>query len=444
MDVWKRSVRYLTRKRGKAMLLFLIFFFVSAFLLICFSILDGTGQAAKDLRSNIGAAFYIRPYAQMNFEHGEVSEGASPVVTRQSIEEIINAAGGILKTYNTEHYGYAKSSRIHFLPGTKDSAENNMGRVTAVRDSELADVFLNREYTLISGRHIRPEDDSKILISAELAAENDLKIGDVITLTHAGLGQRDRTYFDTIPEKTAFADAEIVGIFQCDGALESADAPTAGKAVNHIISDSRLLVHLQEQPEGVYEGEIAFYVTDPLALNDILERVAALDSINWENHILKENDFEYAKIAGQLQKLQHLAMTFIVTVSALSIAVLMLILSMRIRVRIREAGIYLAVGKTKAEIMGQFAMETGLLMMLGFIAAALPTAFCAHMLGSFVFGGLINEMVLTLSGGDYMKPDVFRYGAVFAGMLGAVLAAVLLTGSMILRLKPKEILTKMS
>lgn len=444
MDVWKRSVRYLIRKKGKNMLLFLIFFLVSAFLLICFLILDGTEQAAKDLRSNIGAAFYIRPYAQMNFDRGEVSEGAAPVVTQQSIEEIISAAGGILKTYNTEHYGYAKSSWIHFLPGTEDSAENNMGRVTAVRDSELMDVFLNKEYTLISGRHIRPEDDGKILISAELAAENDLKIGDVITLTHAGLGQQDGSYMDTIPEKTAFADAEIVGIFQCDGAVESADAPTAGKAVNHIISDGRLLVHLQEQPEGVYEGEISFYVTDPLALDDFLERVAALDSIDWENHILRENDFEYTKIAGQLQKLQHLAMTFIVAASALSIAVLMLILSMRIRGRIREAGIYLAVGKTKAEIIGQFAMETGLLLTLGFLTAVLLTVFSTHKFGGFMFGDFINETALPLSAGDYMKPDALRYGAVFAGALGAVLVAVVLTGSIILRLKPKEILTKMS
>ena len=62
MHMYKRAVLYLARKKGKAALLFLIFFLVSALLLVCFSVLNGTGQAAKELRSNIGAAFYIRPY----------------------------------------------------------------------------------------------------------------------------------------------------------------------------------------------------------------------------------------------------------------------------------------------------------------------------------------------------------------------------------------------
>ena len=73
MGVCRRAALYLARKKGKAILLFLIFFLVSALLLICFSVLNGTGQAASDLRSNIGAAFYIRPYAQMTLEDGALS-----------------------------------------------------------------------------------------------------------------------------------------------------------------------------------------------------------------------------------------------------------------------------------------------------------------------------------------------------------------------------------
>ena len=49
MGVCRRAALYLARKKGKAILLFLIFFLVSALLLICFSVLNGTGQAARDL-----------------------------------------------------------------------------------------------------------------------------------------------------------------------------------------------------------------------------------------------------------------------------------------------------------------------------------------------------------------------------------------------------------
>ena len=126
-------------KKGKAILLFLIFFLVSTLLLICFSILNGTGQAARDLCSNIDAAFYIRPYAQMTLEDGALSEGTTPVISQQSIDEVIDASSGQVKAYNTEHYGYAKSEQLHFLSGVDDNEASNMGQITVVRDSHLTD-----------------------------------------------------------------------------------------------------------------------------------------------------------------------------------------------------------------------------------------------------------------------------------------------------------------
>ena len=86
-----------------------------------------------------------------------------------------------------------------------------------------------------------------------------------------------------------------MGIFQCDGTSDSADSPTAGKAVNHIYSDSHLLVNLQEQQEGIYEGEIAFYIADPLELDTLLECVKSIDSIDWNNHILRRMIFSTSK-----------------------------------------------------------------------------------------------------------------------------------------------------
>ena len=86
------------------------------------------------------------------------------------------------KLNNTEQYGYAKSQQLHFLPGAGDNTASNTGQVTAVRDSQLVDVFREEEYTLLEGRHIQPEDQGAILISAELAAENGLSVGDSVTM----------------------------------------------------------------------------------------------------------------------------------------------------------------------------------------------------------------------------------------------------------------------
>lgn len=449
MGIFRRARRYLTRKKGKAIILFLLFLLVSVLLLTGFSILSGTDQAAKDLRSNIGAAFYIRPYEQLEFNSGQVSSTGTPTITQQSIDEVITAIGGELKAYNTEHYGYAKGEDLSFVPGIKHNEENNMGQVTAVRDSQLSDMFLNGDYELLKGRHIQPDDDNKILISNELAEENGLQVGDTIDLTHAEFGNEDGAYIDLIPQKTAFVTAKIVGIYEIKNSTDDPAAPTAAKAVNHIFSDSQMLVHLQEQSKDVYQGEIAFFIADPLHLDDMLKKVEAISSIDWENHILRENDFQYSRIAGQLQNMQNLVLALIVLTVVLSMIVLILILTMRIRGRIQEAGLLLAVGKTKAEIIGQFILETIIVLILGYILALLFFIPVSGILNQVLFGSLVTHTTMGIlqTGGfgiNYLHPNTLHSLVLVVGECAAILLAVTASSGAILSLKPKEILTKMS
>ena len=52
---------------------------------------------------------------------------------------------------------------------------------TAVLDSSLDIKFLNGTYKLEEGRHINPDDSCTVLISKELAEQNNLSVGDKIT-----------------------------------------------------------------------------------------------------------------------------------------------------------------------------------------------------------------------------------------------------------------------
>ena len=56
---------------------------------------------------------------------------------------------------------------------------------------------------------------------------------------------------------------EIKGIYDIKNASDNALNPTAKKAENLIFSDSQLLISLQEQEQGVYEGEISFFYCRP-------------------------------------------------------------------------------------------------------------------------------------------------------------------------------------
>ncbi|CVI67118.1 FtsX-like permease family protein [Clostridiales bacterium CHKCI001] len=448
MHLLQRAVLYLTRKKGKSIILCALFLLVSFSLFIGVSVLSGTDQASKDLRSNIGASFDIRPYEQLEFENGEVSSEGTPTVDEKSIQEVLSCIGDELRNYNTEQYGYAKGTNLSFIKGASHNSENNMGKVTSLRDSSLSKDFINEERKLIEGSHIKPEDKNKILISKELAEENRLKVGDTVELTHANLGSQSGVYVDLIPKKTEFVVVEIAGIYQLEVKSENGLIPTANKEENLIYSSSNLLLDLKEQKENIYEGEISFFIKDPLHLEEMTQKVKEISSIDWNNHILVNNDFKYSKIADQLQGIQNIVMALIVITSVLGIITLVIILTMRIRGRIHETGIMLSIGKTKFEIISQFVIEKIILLSLGFVLALLIFIPVSNMLNPILFGSLTDVSKKTIdiitSNTNYLQLNAIQSLLLFMGEMCAVILTVILSSGAVLSLKPKEILSKMS
>lgn len=440
MNVGKRAFLYLTRKKGKNLLLGIVFLLISFSLLTGSAVYLGIRQVSEDLRSNIGASFNIRPYEQFDVNNGQVSSKGTPVMDEQSIRRVISIVGKELKCYNTEHSGYVKGENLSFLAGTGHSEESNMGTVKAVRDSSLCQAFLDEEYELAEGKHIKSEDNGKILISKALAEQNNLAVGDKITLTHAKLGSDNGVYTDLMKEKSAYETVEIKGIYDIKNASDNALNPTAKKAENLIFSDSQLLVSLQEQEQGVYEGEISFFIADPLYLDKMVSEIKGIDSIAWNNHIINANDFKYSEIAEQFQSMQKIVVALIAVAAVLGFLVFMLILTFRIRGRMQEAGILLAVGKSKQQIIGQFLIEAMILLWIGFLLAIIIFLPLADTLNSLLFDFITQSTIHK----NYLQPDFLHFVILLILENLGVLLTVLVCSGVILSLKPKEILTKMS
>ena len=440
MNVGKRAFLYLTRKKGKNLLLGIVFLLISFSLLTGSAVYLGIRQVSEDLRSDIGASFNIRPYEQFDVNNGQVSSKGTPVMDEQSIRRVISIVGKELKCYNTEHSGYVKGENLSFLAGTGHSEESNMGTVKAVRDSSLCQAFLDEEYELAEGKHIKSEDNGKILISKALAEQNNLAVGDKITLTHAKLGSDNGVYTDLMKEKSAYETVEIKGIYDIKNASDNALNPTAKKAENLIFSDSQLLINLQEQEQGVYEGEISFFIADPLHLDKMVSEIKGIDSIAWNNHIINANDFKYSKIAEQFQSMQKVVVALLAVAAVLGFLVLMLILTFRIRGRMQEAGILRAVGKSKQQIIGQFLIEAMILLWIGFLLAIIIFLPLADTLNSLLFDFITQSTIHK----NYLQPDFLHFVILLILENLGVLLTVLVCSGVILSLKPKEILTKMS
>lgn len=453
MNFTQRAMLYISRKKGKTISLFLVVFVVAVFLISCFGVLNASERLSRDIRISLGAAFYIRANTEVSMnENGETEVKENNVhITQKEIDEIMQK--GEIKYYNPINYGFAKSDVIQFIPGDKHTEDNNMGKVTALRFSALAPNFTDETAVLVEGKHITGTDSGKILISEQVADENHISVGDVITLTHAKLGELDGKYIDEISDKIAFSKVEVTGIYRLNTNDTSA-RPTASIAANEIYASLDVLNELQECETDIFTGEVDFYITDPAKLEYITRNVQLLQSIDWTTHFIRTNDFQYSKIADRLSSLGDLVKILLVVVSVVSTAFLTLLLTMRMRSRMQEAGILLAAGVSKGQIMAGFLLEvlsvTIIALILSYTASLCVTGFLGRSLFGELQPNLLSEEKITggiqnsLQIENYLRLSVIETFIIYCCQLVVIAFSTLVSSIMIMRLKPKEILSKMS
>lgn len=459
MDYKKRAGLYLLRKKGKAISIFLLIMVVSTFLISCFSLLTASEKLGSDIRGALGAAFYLRASTGVvSDENGEMSVTENHIrITDNEIKQIQSC--GDIAYHNPINYGYAKGEQlaqgnpITFIHGEKHTEDNNMGAVTALRYSALETDFVDEVLTLSTGRHITEADTNAILISSDVAAVNGLSVGDKIILSSSELGEADGEYIDVWSGERKKTTVMIVGIYDILEADANVTA-TAGRQENRIYASIDVLTQLAASDPSVYTGEVGFYVTDPKTLDEIVFKVQQIEEIDWETHFIRTNDFQYSKIADSLASLGDLIKILLVCVSVVSAAILTLILTLRIRGRIPEAGILVGAGIPKGEIIKQFLLEVLIVAVIAFLFSYAVSLGIGHKLGNYLLAdfqpNLISTAVLqngisdTVSIDSYLTLGVVKTLLIYGCQLIVVVLSVLLSSASILKLKPREILTKMS
>lgn len=453
MNSAKRAILYISRKKGKTFSLFLLTFTTAVFLISCFGILNTTERLSKDIRTSIGAAFYIRATTEVSVnENGETEVKENNIhISQNEIDEIMKM--GEIKYCNPINYGFAKSENISFIPGEKHTDESNMGKVTALRFSALAPDFADETAVLTEGKHITGSDNGKILISEQLASANHISAGDIITLTHAKPGEYDGAYIDEIPVKNAYVQVRVSGIYKLN-VEDTSVKPTAGLAANEIYASLDVLNELHESETDMYTGEIDFYITDPAKLNNITLNVKALQSVDWATHFIRTNDLGYSRIADRLSSLGDLAKILLVLVSAVSAAVLTLLLTLRMRSRMQETGILLAAGISKGQILAGFLFEVLSISIFALILSHIVSPGVTKILGYSLLGelqpNLLNEETLTAGARsgrqieNYLRLNIMETAFIDLCQLIVIAASTFVSSIGLTRLKPKEILSKMS
>ena len=409
MNVYKRALLYVIRKKGKSLTLFLLLFLITESVMVGISIRDGTAKAAENLRATIGASFTMSGNINnLDFRDNEAGYTAEKIpISLNTVEQMITVEG--IKTYNAEQHTSVTTKGIDYLSGMSS------GNLSANTETAYQTEFMNGILELTEGRHITEDDRDAALISDKLAAENHLQVGSELVLESASGDSREQT------------KVLIVGLYSSDGKMEY-DNDT-------IFTSLDVYWKLSGQKTFGYSGNVTFYVTDPKELNHIVEQIQQIESIQWEDYFIRINESEYKAVAYQIQTMERLTEILITVIAGVGFIVVALVLAMRIKNRIHEAGIFLSVGESAPQIMLQLICEILMIAVLVF--------FVSPMLGQFIVGQIeaaLKNMETVIAMSISLKTTALQFLLETLIIVFAVVTAAL----PVARMKPKDILSKMS
>lgn len=444
MCVLKRAFLYVTRKRSKSILLFMIYLALTTLVMSAVAVGNASEKAATELRHTLGGYFKLENNAEYS--------GKQQAITDSMTDRIAGIEG--IKASNRMNQEYLLMPGLTLEPGrfTAEGDEKaHLARFLGSTDSSLHEYFLLRSFELTEGRHIGPDDENKVLISKKFAQLNGLSLGDSISAEF---------YMDDeqANRMKKIYGWEVVGIFDINIALERNGMEAECDITdNFIFADLSSMMRVQTDQNAENAGkyrQVSFFADDPAQLATIIEHAYKLKNINWESLELNVNDMTYQKVVPPLERLRNDTNLFLLMIIGISVALLSLLLIMWMRERMHEIGIFLSAGIKKSSMIGQHIMEV-LILLLFALAVAFPLARVISGYGGDLFLRNISREEVTVGKENEpseMEPDAIISVSIdmdeflFASAYGisVSLIAVGLSSILIMRLKPKDILSAVS
>ena len=454
MSFMSRAWLYIIRKKGKSILLFVILLVMATFVLTALALGNASKSAQQDLRQSLGGSFLIRfDYTENNpyLKIEDVEGGTLMYSTQQISPELVRQIRGIegIRECSATVEVLAAFPSLQLFTGNIPVEEEfrKSSKILSTWKSEELTRFTSGQLTLLEGRHIMPDDENKGIISKDLAEKNGLKIGDKI--------QTDRG-----------VEIEIVGLFspkEIEGINDQ--VTTYDKIQNLIITDLATLVAYENGPAIQGFNELTVSVDDPQNMEEIISTVKEITGVDWKGFSFLIDNEDYENAASSLEQLSELVSIILIVALIVSIAILSLILTMWARTRIHETGVLLSVGISKLSILGQYIAEVLLIAVLAFSLSYFSASAIAGQMGNILQSGQVVSEVQQEDGlstgtrgeagtniGDqeieapelHIRVQLEEMGLLF--LIGIVIVTVSagISSISVMRLKPREILSKMS
>lgn len=383
----RNAFAYVTRKSLKSLIILLVILAMSTLSLISLSIKDATDRASEETFGNITNSFSMEINRQVNMGTprggGNVKgEDIKKISESEDIDDYIKRINSVADLVNHDIIETDETRA-----GMSEERAKNFGRtvmLTGVNDSSKETKFVSGAYKLVEGNHLEAQDKNKILMHKDLAAKNNLKIGDKLKIKS--------NLFDADNEKGAdeTVEVEIKGLF--DGHNEGGVTAAQELYENTLITDidTAAKVYGNTEDTAVYQ-DATFFVKGDKDLDKVIKNLGKLD-INWREYNLIKSSSNYPLLQQSISGIYGIANKLFAGSLIFAGIVVSLLLLLWMNARKKEIAVLLSLGISKAKIFGQFVIELLFISIPAFIGSYFLADYTGKMIGNNILQKVTGDI----------------------------------------------------
>ena len=423
----KNAIAYITRKRNRTLIIFIILTIVLSCLYSCLTIMKSSNEIEKTLYESSNSSISITKKDGKYFNVNQFKD----IEKIKEVEKIIIQYDGLAKLKDAKVVsGEQRINREDLSDEFK-----NVVSLEATNNTKRNILFSSRVFTIKEGKNIEENDKNSIIVHEEFAKQNNLKLGDEVNLELLDIEESG---------KIKSHKFKIIGIFS-GKKQETYTGLSSDFSENMVFVDySTSQEILNKSENNKIANKILMYSSSAESTDLALNKLKEL-KIDESKYFVEKDSNAFEESLESVSGIKHMIKIMTYSIMLGGIIVLSLILILWLRERIYEIGIFLSIGTSKIQIIMQFIFE----LLFISIPSIISSLFLGNVLIKVIAGGLINSENSMISGGNLINDSSFMLNITTLGqsyliLISIIVLSVVFASSLILIKKPKEILSKIS
>lgn len=423
----KNAIAYITRKRNRTLIIFIILTIVLSCLYSCLTIMKSSNEIEKTLYESSNSSISITKKDGKYFNVNQFKD----IEKIKEVEKIIIQYDGLAKLKDAKVVsGEQRINREDLSDEFK-----NVVSFEATNNTKRNILFSSRVFTIKEGKNIEENDKNSIIVHEEFAKQNNLKLGDEVNLELLDIEESG---------KIKSHKFKIIGIFS-GKKQETYTGLSSDFSENMVFVDySTNQEILNKSENNKIANKILMYSSSAESTDLALNKLKEL-KIDESKYFVQKDSNAFEESLESVSGIKHMIKIMTYSIMLGGIIVLSLILILWLRERIYEIGIFLSIGTSKIQIIMQFIFE----LLFISIPSIISSLFLGNVLIKVIAGGLINSENSMISGGNLINDSSFMLNITTLGqsyliLISIIVLSVVFASSLILIKKPKEILSKIS